>query len=116
MIKSATRAEVISSTFDEGAARHVQVADMVLEKAKRLVEAGKDVVILLDSHTRFARAHNAVAPQSGKILSGGVDAAGLHRPKRLFGRARKSDGGGSMTIVGTAVPETRTRVGEQNSM
>ncbi len=110
MIRSATRAEVISSTFDEGASRHVQVADMVLEKAKRLVEAGKDVVILLDSLTRFARAHNAVAPQSGKILSGGVDAAGLYKPKKFFGSARKIDGGGSMTIIATALTETGSRM------
>ncbi len=110
MIKTATKAEVISSTFDEGAARHVQVADMVLEKAKRLVEAGKDVVILLDSLTRFARAHNAVAPQSGKILSGGVDAAGLHKPKRFFGAARKIDDGGSLTIIATALTETGSRM------
>jgi transcription termination factor Rho len=110
MIRSATRAEVISSTFDEGAARHVLVADMVLEKAKRLVEAGKDVVILLDSLTRFARAHNAIAPQSGKILSGGVDAAGLHKPKRFFGSARKIDGGGSLTIIATALTETGSRM------
>jgi transcription termination factor Rho len=110
MIKSATRAEVISSTFDEGAARHVLVADMVLEKAKRLVEAGKDVVILLDSLSRFARAHNAIAPQSGKILSGGVDAAGLHKPKRFFGSARKIDGGGSLTIIATALTETGSRM------
>ena len=110
MIKSATKAEVISSTFDEGAARHVLVADMVLEKAKRLVEAGKDVVILLDSLTRFARAHNAIAPQSGKILSGGVDAAGLHKPKRFFGSARKIDGGGSLTIIATALTETGSRM------
>jgi transcription termination factor Rho len=110
MIKSTKRAEVISSTFDEGAARHVLVADMVLEKAKRLVEAGKDVVILLDSLTRFARAHNAVAPQSGKILTGGVDAAGLHKPKRFFGSARKIDGGGSLTIIATALTETGSRM------
>ena len=110
MIRSATKAEVISSTFDEGAARHVLVADMVLEKAKRLVEAGKDVVILLDSLTRFARAHNAIAPQTGKILSGGVDAAGLHKPKRFFGSARKIDGGGSLTIIATALTETGSRM------
>ena len=110
MIKSTKRAEVISSTFDEGAARHVLVADMVLEKAKRLVEAGKDVVILLDSLTRFARAHNAIAPQSGKILSGGVDAAGLFKPKRFFGSARKIDGGGSLTIIATALTETGSRM------
>jgi transcription termination factor Rho len=110
MIRSATKAEVISSTFDEGAPRHVLVADMVLEKAKRLVEAGKDVVILLDSLTRFARAHNAIAPQTGKILSGGVDAAGLHKPKRFFGSARKIDGGGSLTIIATALTETGSRM------
>jgi transcription termination factor Rho len=105
-----TKAEVVSSTFDEGAARHVQVADMVLEKAKRLVESGRDVVILLDSLTRFARAHNTVAPQSGKILSGGVDAAALHKPKRFFGAARKIEGGGSLTIIATALTETGSRM------
>ena len=113
MIASTTRAEVVSSTFDEGAARHVQVSDMVLEKAKRLVEHGKDVVILLDSLTRFARAHNTVAPQSGKILSGGVDASALHKPKRFFGSARAipaSSGGGSLTIIATALVETGSRM------
>ncbi|HUR00266.1 MAG TPA: transcription termination factor Rho [Gemmatimonadaceae bacterium] len=110
MIASTTRAEVVSSTFDEGAARHVQVSDMVLEKAKRLVESGKDVVILLDSLTRFARAHNTVAPQSGKILSGGVDATALHKPKKFFGSARNIDGGGSLTIVATALTETGSRM------
>ena len=107
---ASTKAEVVSSTFDEGAARHVQVADMVLEKAKRLVESGRDVVILLDSLTRFARAHNTVAPQSGKILSGGVDAAALHKPKRFFGAARKIEGGGSLTIIATALTETGSRM------
>src|SRR5262249_15339909 len=92
-------AEVIASTFDEEATRHVQVADMVIEKARRLVEHKKDVVILLDSITRLARAHNAVAPQSGKILSGGVDAKGLEKPKRFFGAARNIEGGGSLTII-----------------
>ncbi len=110
MIASMTRAEVISSTFDEGAARHVQVADMVLEKAKRLVESGKDVVILLDSLTRFGRAHNTVAPQSGKILSGGVDASALHKPKRFFGSARNIEEGGSLTIIATALTETGSRM------
>ncbi|MEO5566953.1 MAG: transcription termination factor Rho [Gemmatimonadaceae bacterium] len=112
MIANAKRAEIISSTFDEGPTRHVQVADMVLEKAKRLVEYGKDVVILLDSLTRFARAHNAIAPTSGKILSGGVDAAGLHKPKRFFGMARNIEGGGSLTIVATALTETGSRMDE----
>src|SRR5204863_190217 len=91
--------EVISSTFDEPADRHVQVADMVIEKAKRLVEHGRDVVILLDSITRMGRAHNVVVPHSGKILSGGVDANALQKPKRFFGAARKIEGGGSLTIV-----------------
>jgi transcription termination factor Rho len=86
--------EVISSTFDEAADRHVQVADMVLEKAKRLVEHGRDVVILLDSITRLARAHNTVVPHSGKVLSGGVDAKAMEKPKRFFGSARRIDGGG----------------------
>ena len=106
------RAEVISSTFDEPADRHVQVADMVLEKAKRLVEHGRDVVILLDSITRLARAHNTVIPHSGKLLSGGVDAKALEKPKRFFGSARKIDGGGSLTIVATALVETGSRMDE----
>ena len=107
-----SRAEVISSTFDEPADRHVQVADMVIEKAKRLVEHGKHVVVLLDSITRLARAHNVVVPHSGKILSGGVDAQALHKPKRFFGAARNIDGGGSLTIVATALIETGSRMDE----
>jgi len=105
-------AEVIASTFDEEAARHVAVSDMVIEKAKRLVESGKDVVILLDSITRLARAHNAVTPQSGKILSGGVDAKGLEKPKRFFGAARNIQDGGSLTIIATALVETGSRMDE----
>jgi transcription termination factor Rho len=105
-------AEVISSTFDEPADRHVQVADMVIEKAKRLVEHGRDVVILLDSITRLARAHNVVVPHSGKILSGGVDANALQKPKRFFGAARNIDGGGSLTIIATALIETGSRMDE----
>ncbi len=105
-------AEVISSTFDEPADRHVQVADMVIEKAKRLVEHGKDVVVLLDSITRLARAHNVVVPHSGKILSGGVDAQALHKPKRFFGSARNIDEGGSLTIVATALVDTGSRMDE----
>jgi transcription termination factor Rho len=105
-------AEVISSTFDEPPERHVQVAEMVIEKAKRLVEVGRDVVILLDSITRLARAHNAVLPQSGRILSGGLDAQAMQKPKRFFGSARKIDGGGSLTIVATALIETGSRMDE----
>ena len=105
-------AEVISSTFDEPADRHAQVAEMVLEKAKRLVEHGKDVVILLDSITRLARAYNVTVPHSGKILSGGVDANALHKPKRFFGAARNIDGGGSLSIVATALIETGSRMDE----
>ncbi|HPG41342.1 MAG TPA: transcription termination factor Rho [bacterium] len=105
-------AEVVSSTFDEPAERHVQVADMVLEKSKRLVEYGQDVVILLDSITRLARAHNAVVPHSGKILSGGVDANALHRPKRFFGAARNIEEGGSLTIIATALIDTGSRMDE----
>ena len=105
-------AEVISSTFDEPAVRHVQVAEMVLEKAKRLVETGMDVVILLDSITRLARAYNTTVPHSGKILSGGVDANALHKPKRFFGAARNIDGGGSLTIIATALVETGSRMDE----
>ncbi len=105
-------AEVISSTFDEPAERHVQVADMVIEKAKRLVEHKKDVVILLDSITRLARAHNAVVPPSGKILSGGVDSNALQRPKRFFGAARNNEEGGSLTIIATALIDTGSRMDE----
>jgi transcription termination factor Rho len=106
------KAEVISSTFDEPADRHVQVADMVIEKARRLVEHGKDVIILLDSITRLARAHNVVIPHSGKILSGGVDANALQKPKRFFGAARNIEGGGSLTIIATALIETGSRMDE----
>ena len=106
------RAEVISSTFDEPADRHTQVAEMVLEKAKRLVEHGKDVVILLDSITRLARAYNVTVPHSGKILSGGVDAHALHKPKRFFGAARNIEEGGSLTIIATALVETGSRMDE----
>ncbi len=105
-------AEVIASTFDEHAKRHVQVADMVIEKAKRLVESKQDVVILLDSITRLARAHNTVTPMSGKILSGGVDAKALEKPKRFFGAARRIEGGGSLTIVATALVSTGSRMDE----
>jgi transcription termination factor Rho len=105
-------AEVISSTFDEPPQRHIQVAEMVLEKAKRLVEHRKDVVILLDSITRLARAYNTVVPPSGKILSGGVDANALHRPKRFFGAARKIEEGGSLTIIASAIVETGSRMDE----
>jgi transcription termination factor Rho len=106
------KAEVISSTFDEPATRHVQVADMVIEKAKRLVEHKLDVVILLDSITRLARAHNTVVPHSGKILSGGVDSNALQKPKRFFGAARNVEEGGSLTIVGTALIDTGSRMDE----
>ncbi len=106
------KAEVISSTFDEPADRHVQVADMVIEKSKRLVEHGRDVVILLDSITRLARAHNVVVPHSGKILSGGVDANALQKPKRFFGAARNIDKGGSLTIIATALIDTGSRMDE----
>ncbi|MDH5185193.1 MAG: transcription termination factor Rho [Gammaproteobacteria bacterium] len=104
------RGEVISSTFDEPASRHVQVAEMVIEKAKRLVEHKKDVVILLDSITRLARAYNTVIPSSGKVLTGGVDANALHRPKRFFGAARNIEEGGSLTIIATALVETGSRM------
>ncbi len=111
MIRS-VNAEVISSTFDEPAQRHVQVAEMVIEKAKRLVEHKRDVVILLDSITRLARAYNTVVPPSGKILSGGVDSNALHKPKRFFGAARNIEEGGSLTIIGTALIETGSRMDE----
>jgi transcription termination factor Rho len=109
-MKRSVRAEVISSTFDEPAARHVQVAEMVIEKAKRLVEHKKDVVILLDSITRLARAYNTVIPSSGKVLTGGVDANALQKPKRFFGAARNVEEGGSLTIIATALVETGSRM------
>jgi transcription termination factor Rho len=112
MQASCPKAEVISSTFDEPADRHVQVAEMVLEKAKRLVESGRDVVILLDSITRLARAHNAIAPQGGKIMSGGMEATAMQKPKRFFGSARNVAEGGSLTIVATALVETNSRMDE----
>lgn len=111
-MQRSVRGEVISSTFDEPAQRHVQVADMVIEKAKRLVEHGRDVVILLDSITRLARAYNTVVPPSGKILSGGVDSNALHKPKRFFGAARNIEEGGSLTIIGTALVDTGSRMDE----
>ena len=104
--------EVISSTFDEPASRHVQVAEMVMEKAKRLVECGHDVVILLDSITRLARAYNTVQPASGKVLSGGVDANALQKPKRFFGAARNVENGGSLSIIATALTETGSKMDE----
>ena len=106
------KAEVVSSTFDEQAERHVKVANIILEKAKRMVECGHDVVILLDSITRLARAHNTVIPSSGKILSGGVDANALHKPKRFFGAARNVEKGGSLTIIATALIETGSKMDE----
>ena len=111
-MQRSVNAEVVSSTFDEYATRHVQVAEIVLEKAKRLVESGKDVVILLDSITRLARAYNTLSPASGKILSGGIDANALHRPKRFFGAARNVEEGGSLTILATALIETGSRMDE----
>jgi transcription termination factor Rho len=107
-----TKAEVISSTFDEPASRHVQIADMVIEKAKRMVEYGHDVVILLDSITRLARAYNTEVPHSGKILTGGVDANALQKPKRFFGAARNIEEGGSLTIIGTALVDTGSKMDE----
>ena len=106
------KGEVVSSTFDEPATRHVQLAEMVIEKAKRLVEHKKDVVILLDSITRLARAYNTVVPSSGKVLTGGVDANALQRPKRFFGAARNIEFGGSLTIISTALIETGSRMDE----
>ncbi|HSI06279.1 MAG TPA: transcription termination factor Rho [Myxococcota bacterium] len=111
-MERSVKGEVVSSTFDEPAQRHVQVAEMVIEKAKRLVEHGKDVVILLDSITRLARAYNTVVPPSGKILSGGVDSNALHKPKRFFGAARNVEEGGSLTIIGTALVDTGSRMDE----
>ena len=109
-MQRSVKGEVISSTFDEPAARHVQVAEMVIEKAKRLVEHKRDVVILLDSITRLARAYNAIVPPSGKVLSGGVDSNALQRPKRFFGAARNVEEGGSLTIMATALIDTGSRM------
>ena len=106
------KAEVVASTFDEQASRHVKVAEMVLEKAKRMVECGHDVVILLDSITRLARAYNTVQPASGKVLSGGVDANALHKPKRFFGAARNTEERGSLTIIATALIDTGSKMDE----
>ena len=111
-MQRSVKGEVISSTFDEPAARHVQVAEMVIEKAKRLVEHSRDVVILLDSITRLWRAYNTVVPSSGKVLTGGVDANALQRPKRFFGAARNVEEGGSLTIMATALIDTGSRMDE----
>jgi transcription termination factor Rho len=111
-MKRSVQGEVISSTFDEPASRHVQVAEMVIDKAKRLVEHKRDVVILLDSITRLARAYNTVVPSSGKVLTGGVDANALQRPKRFFGAARNIEEGGSLTIISTALIDTGSRMDE----
>jgi transcription termination factor Rho len=111
-MQRSVKGEVVSSTFDEPATRHIQVAEMVIEKAKRLVEHQKDVVILLDSITRLARAYNTVSPPSGKVLSGGVDSNALHRPKRFFGAARNIEDGGSLTIIATALIDTGSRMDE----
>ena len=111
-MQRSVKGEVISSTFDEPAARHIQVAEMVIEKAKRLVESGQDVVILLDSITRLGRAYNTVVPSSGKVLTGGVDAYALQRPKRFFGAARNIEGGGSLTIIATALVDTGSKMDE----
>jgi transcription termination factor Rho len=109
-MQRSVKGEVVSSTFDEPPQRHIQVADMVIEKAKRLVEHKRDVVILLDSLTRFARAHNAVIPSSGKVLSGGLDANALQRPRRFFATARNVEEGGSLTIMATAIVDTGSRM------
>ena len=111
-MERSVRGEVVSSTFDEPASRHVQVAEMVIEKAKRLAEHKRDVVILLDSITRLARAYNTVIPSSGKVLTGGVDAHALHRPKRFFGAARNIEEGGSITILATALVDTGSKMDE----
>ncbi len=111
-MQRSVRGEVVSSTFDEPAVRHVQVAEMVIEKAKRLVEHRRDVVILLDSITRLGRAYNTVVPSSGKVLTGGVDANALQRPKRFFGAARNIEEGGSLTIIATALIDTGSRMDE----
>ena len=111
-MQRSVKGEVISSTFDEPATRHVQVAEMVIEKAKRLVEHKRDVVILLDSITRLGRAYNTVVPSSGKVLTGGVDANALQRPKRFFGAARNIEEGGSLTIIATALIDTGSRMDE----
>ena len=111
-MQRSVNAEVIASTFDEPADRHVKVADMVIEKAKRLTECGHDVVILLDSITRLARAYNTVSPSSGKVLSGGVEANALQKPKRFFGAARKIENGGSLTIIATSLIETGSKMDE----
>ncbi|MDD5101879.1 MAG: transcription termination factor Rho, partial [Endomicrobiaceae bacterium] len=109
-MQRSVKGEVVSSTFDEPADRHIQVAEMVLEKAKRMVEHGKDVVILLDSITRLARAYNTTIPSSGRVLSGGLDSNALQRPKRFFGAARNIEEGGSLTIIATALIETGSRM------
>tara|TARA_B100001059_G_C17806905_1_gene569767 strand:- start:1339 stop:2157 length:819 start_codon:yes stop_codon:yes gene_type:complete len=111
-MQRSVKGEVVSSTFDEPASRHVQVAEMVIEKAKRLVEHGRDVIILLDSITRLGRAYNTVVPSSGKVLTGGVDANALQRPKRFFGAARNIEEGGSLTIISTALIDTGSRMDE----
>ncbi|NCC73484.1 MAG: transcription termination factor Rho, partial [Sphingobacteriia bacterium] len=111
-MQRSVRAEVIASTFDEPAERHVKIANIVLEKAKRLTECGHDVVILLDSITRLARAYNTVAPASGKVLTGGVDSNALQKPKRFFGAARQIENGGSLTIISTALIDTGSRMDE----